>query len=185
MRFNFSLNIYQIAAIIILTTSAGCSTVSVYTDYDESADFTKYKEYCWCYHNVIPGDKLPLFPLIKKRVIAAVDMVMKSKGFSIADNSNADFFISVHAATKDKTKIQHSGPMFYDPYWGAVGGHLSIDDYTEGTLYIDIIDAKTRNMIWRGVGTEVVKEYQNGNQMQQTINKMVKEILKDFPPLKK
>jgi hypothetical protein len=160
---------------------SGCSSVSVFTDYDHAVDFTKYKKYCWCYQSVIPGDRLAQLPLVKKRVMNAVDMVMKSKGYVMTKNDNADFYISVHAGTRDKTRIR-STPMFYDPYWGPVGGRVSVDDYTEGTLYIDIIDAATRHMSWRGVGKDIIKEYDNGDQMQITINKMVAEILKKFPP---
>ena len=170
-----------ITFILIFLTISACSTVSVYTDYDHAVDFTKYKKYCWCYQAVIPGDRLAQLPLVKKRVMDAVDMVMKSKGYTLAQGNDADFYTFVHAGIKDKTRVR-STPMFYDPYWGPVGGGVTVDDYTEGTLYIDIIDASTKHMSWRGVGKDIVKEYDDGDQMQIAINNMVAKILAKFPP---
>lgn len=169
---------------LIFLTVSGCSSVSVFTDYDHAVDFTKYKKYCWCYQAVIPGDRLAQLPLVKKRVMNAVDMVMKSKGYTLAEGNDADFYTFVHAGLKDKTRVR-SAPMFYDPYWGPVGGGIHVDDYTEGTLYIDIIDASTRQMSWRGAGKDIIKNYDDGDQMQIAINNIVAKILSKFPPKNK
>jgi uncharacterized protein YceK len=175
-------NFIGILLLLTILAASGCSSISVSTDYDHSVDFSKYKTYCWCYRSVIPGDRLAQLPRVKERVINAVDLVLKGKGFSIAEGSDADFYISVHGGTKDRRRIR-GGPMLYDPYWGPVGGQISVDDYTEGTLYIDIIDARSRHMVWRGIGKDIVHGYaESGDQLQITINRFVARILENFPP---
>ena len=57
----------------------GCGpSVTVKTDYDPSQDFNSYKTYQW-WTGEQPDDQLTRNPLIKKRVIASVDKVLKEK----------------------------------------------------------------------------------------------------------
>jgi hypothetical protein len=86
------------------------------------------------------------------------------------------------------TKTQKSLQGFYSGFGGGFGfrgfgdGQINISeqDYQEGTLVIDIYDAKTKQLLWRGSagGTLSDKAAKNENKLDKAVAKM----FKDFPP---
>ncbi len=75
---------------------------------------------------------------------------------------------------------------FYDP-WGGYGGmgvsyETRVDQYTEGTLNIDVVDTRTNKLVWEGsvVGRLTEKDVRN---MEQTVDEAVTEVMVNFPIL--
>ena len=69
----------------------------------------------------------------------------------------------------------------WDPWmWG---GNTSVTRYVEGTLYIDIIDAKKKELIWQGEGIGVLTK--DTNKKDALIKEFVTKILAQYPPQKK
>ncbi len=163
----------------------GCSSVTVKHDYDPSVDFSKYKTYKWGIAND-PNDALLKNQLILDRVYYAIYLSLEKKGFKKIE-SDPDFIVYPHGTTKEKTDIQNWG-YGYGGWWGAGpygawgGGNIDVTQYTEGTLIIDIVDIKKNQLIWRGVGKGIVGDPSTPEKSTENINKVVKQILEDFPP---
>ncbi|MEC9486739.1 MAG: DUF4136 domain-containing protein [Prosthecochloris sp.] len=175
-------------AVVLL---ASCSTVSVTSDYDRAADFSKLQSYRWPLDSeeIRKGDLLAEHPLVYKRVQSAVDRELRGKGYRKSTSQSADFIVHTHAGIKKlKTYHQRYGIEFplhngwYSPWWGPYGGISYVSYYEEGTLVVDIIDASTRELVWRGVATRVVRDYQSPEDMQKDIDEAVAEVLSRFPP---
>lgn len=49
-------------------------------------------------------------------------------------------------------------------------------------MVIDIVDFENKELAWRGTGTDVVRDYNDGEKMQKDIDAAVAEILAKFPP---
>lgn len=161
----------------------GCASVSVKTDYDQSVDFRKFKTYNWDYEHQVPGDVLAGDPLLRKRIKTAVDQVLQSKGFESRPSGEADFTVVIHAGVKERMRVTNWGNYgWYDPWWGPYGGRVDVSYYTQGTLVIDLVDAATRELAWRGLGEGIVREYSDSKRMEEDIRNTVTEILKHFPP---
>jgi hypothetical protein len=64
--------------------------------------------------------------------------------------------------------------------WGWGGGYNSVSTQTEGTLYIDVIDAGKKELVWQGIGTGVLTK--NRDKKQEKINEFVGKIMAQFPP---
>lgn len=161
----------------------GCAAVSVRTDYDRSVDFRKFKAYNWDSEQQVPGDVLARDPLLRKRIKTAVDEVLQSRGFELRPSGNADFTVMIHAGVKERMRITDWGNYgWYDPWWGPYGGRLDVSYYTEGTLVIDLFDAATRELAWRGMGEGIVREYTDAKRMEEEVRNTVTEILEHFPP---
>ena len=65
-----------------------------------------------------------------------------------------------------------------------MGGHqTTVTSSTEGTLYIDFIDAKKKEMIWQGEGTGVLTK--NTTKKEERINEFVSKIVAQYPPITK
>ena len=71
---------------------------------------------------------------------------------------------------------------WYNPWWGPYGGHNDVSYYKEGTLVIDIVNAKKMKLIWRGLGATTVKDYKDSKKMEADIDKAVNKIMASFPP---
>jgi hypothetical protein len=173
---------------VLLALLASCSSVDVKTDYDPDVDFSTYKTYAWVGEGgVIEGSTLASYPLAAKRVKDSVDRNLKERGFEmVGDPEGADFAIVLHAGTQEKMQVTNYGGYYgyyrYDPWWGPYGGHTDVSYYTEGSLVIDFVDVKTKELAWRGIGTAIVKEYSSPEDAQKNMDKYVDRIMAGFPP---
>jgi hypothetical protein len=68
----------------------------------------------------------------------------------------------------------------WGPGWGAWGPNVSTR--TEGSLYIDLIDAKNKELVWQGRGEGTLNNVQNIEKKEQRIREFVAEILQAYPP---
>jgi len=169
----------------------GCSSFSYKTDFDPAVDFSTYKTYMWYAGKMPDDDALSKDPLVKKRVLAGIDKALKEKGYSEGTEDNYDFVVITHAGNKQKTQITNYGygGYGYGRYgmgWGGYGGYGTTDvyQYDETTLVIDIVDAKSKELVWRGTVTGVVGEPKSQEEQQQRIDAVVEKMLNDFPPEK-
>jgi hypothetical protein len=73
---------------------------------------------------------------------------------------------------------------YWNPWmWGGAGwGGSNVSTSTEGSLYIDIIDTKSRELIWQGKGVGTLKSTKNIEKKEQRIQEFVSEILEKYPP---
>ena len=168
---------------ILVIGFLGCSSVSVSTDYDTGVDFSGYKTYKWGTAKD-PNDVLLQNQLVLKRVYEAIDITLGSNGFTKV-SSNPDFVVYPHAGTKEKTDVTSWG-YGYGGWWGAGpymgGGNIDVTQYTEGTLYIDMVDMKNNQLMWRGVGKGILGDTSTPFESSKKVDDAVAQILKDFPP---
>ena len=164
---------------IIIT---GCSSISVTSDYDIYADFTSYKTF-YIYNGVIKDSRLETVPLVKKRVIEAIENEMLKKGFVKEDSSNAGITVYTQATTAEKMNVNSYG-YGYGYGWGPYpyGRNIDVSYYTQGSLIIDFVDNKKDELIWRGIGTAVLQDRGTPDEREQFINEAVAKILDQYPP---
>ena len=91
--------------------------------------------------------------------------------------------ISIFTKAKERVDVyqNHYG---WGGYWGWGWGHpwggASVSRTTEGTLYIDIIDAKTNELVWQGMGTAPLAR--DMEKKDARIKEIVQKILEKYPP---
>ena len=162
----------------ILVTS--CSSVRVASDYDREVNFNQYESYAF----FKPGiDKAEISDLDKKRILRAIEAEMQSKGFTKSENP--DLLVSIFTKTNENINIYQNNMMgwgygwgWHPWYWGS--GFNTVNRTSEGTLYIDLIDAEGKELVWQGMGTAALAE--KVDKKQERINEIVSEILEKYPP---
>jgi len=167
--------------------AAGCSSVSVSHDFDSKVDFANLRTYSWIAApklnpestSVSIQKELETNSLVGGRVKRAVNQQLAAKGLR-ETTQDPDFLVAFHTGVQDKTDVQSWGYGY--GYWGMRGGGVSTINYQEGTLILDFIDPKTKDLIWRGVGTKVLSRSTSPEKSEKTINTAVEEILKKYPP---
>lgn len=167
----------------LLLALAGCSDISVTTDYDRTADFSSMKTYGWLPVAMRPGDPV-VDSLLDARVHESADAELKARGFAIATNGAPDFQITYSAAVNRKIEAR---PTTANTGYGL--GRMSVittevTSYDEGTLVLDIVDPKSRTLLWRGVGRGAVAPRPTPDERDEKIRDAVNRILKEFPPKK-
>ena len=173
----------KILPFVLLLVLASCSSVKVYSDYDKQVDFTPYKTYAFHKNGI---DKAEISDLDKKRILHAIDETMSAKGFTKSDNP--DLLISFFTKEREEVNVnQFNAGWGYGWGWGwnpfLWGGNTMVTRHTEGSLYIDIIDAKKKELIWQGEGEGVLTK--DRDKKEDLIKEFVSKILEQYPPQKK
>ena len=170
---------------LIVFLLVGCSTIDVYSDFDPEADFSSIHTFALKKVQV-PGDVLADNPLLYKRIAAAVSAYLQQRGYKEVDPDKADILVVLRGGVKEKMRITDWGASRPYPYGYRYGwdrpGRIDVHYYTEGTLIIDILDRARNEMIWQGLGTGILRRYDDETRKQKLINQYVKEILDRFPP---
>ena len=168
--------------LLLICLIISCASIyGVENDYDTQFDFANLKTYDWMQ---IP-EKADIDSLSAQRVKKAVNAELKSKGL-IMTSDNPDFLIAEHLGKKDKIQVTDWGYDYgpYDRYWDRYPepGGVVVNEYEEGSLILDFVDAKSKKMIWRGAAKAVVDPSDTPEKREKLINEAVQEILKNFPP---
>jgi hypothetical protein len=149
----------------------------VKTDYDRNADFGKYKTFSW--EQVKTKD-----PLNVDRIKNAVNMTLAAKGWTLV-NSGGDVCIVAMEITQNQQTLN----TFYDGFgggwrWRGFGGFseatTTTETYQVGTLVVDLFDAKTKELIWRGNSSDTISN--NSNKNIENLDKGVEKMFNKFPP---
>jgi len=172
---------FSIAVVFFVITS--CSSVRVNSDYDKTVNFSQYKTYAFHKSGI---DKAEISDLDKKRILRSIDTQLAAKGFTKSETP--DLLVNIFTKERERVDVnQYNAGWGYgwgfgwNPYiWG---GHSFVTTTTEGTLYIDLIDAKNKELIWEGMGSGNLT--QDTNKKDERINEFVTKIIAEFPPQKK
>jgi len=173
---------FKITAVLVLLALGftSCSSVQVASDYDQQVDFNQYKSFAF----FKPGiDKAEISDLDKKRILRAIEEEMLSKGFTKSEDP--DVLVSIFTKTNENINIYQNNRFGYgygwgwNPwFWGAGANTLSTT--SEGTLYIDLIDAEGKELVWQGMGTAALAK--EVNRKQERISEIVEKIFEKYPP---
>jgi hypothetical protein len=176
-----------VAALGLLLVPAMAAAQKVTYDFDKDENFASFKTYAQK-----DGTKVGQ-PLIDERIVNAIDAAMAAKGFKKAD-SNPDVYVVYHVAfdkQKDISTFSSGYAGGYGPYgWGWGGGFpttstTQVRDILVGTMVIDMADAKTNKVVWRGMGTKEVDTTAKPEKRDKSITNAVNKIFKNYPPKQK
>ncbi len=154
-----------------------CSSVYVISDHDASIDFKSYKTFAYLKSGI---DKAEISDLDKRRILKSIDLELESKGLN--KSKNPDLLITFSTNAKEKIYINTDylySNWHYNPYFFGPMRSFPINQI-EGPLYINLIDSKTKKLIWQGKGRGGLSDYIKNRD--EKIGAFVSEILNNFPP---
>ncbi len=163
---------------VVLTSLVGCQAVRVNQDYAIGTDFSKYKTFAYFKQGI---DQADVSELDKKRILRALDAEMQRKGF--VKSENPDIVVSFFTDAQERVDVYNNVGWGWGGWgWGGFGWGWgnNVTTTTEGVLYIDFIDAESKELIWQGIGRAALKSTPEAK-VERT-NEMVQEILMQFPP---
>jgi uncharacterized protein YoaH (UPF0181 family) len=147
----------------------------VKTDYDRSANFSQYKTYSWA--KVQTQDQLWV-----ERIKEAVNTVLTAKGLTPVESGGDIAIVAI-----EMTKNQQNLNTFYDGFgggwrWGGGFGEATttVSNYKVGTLVVDLFDAHTKTLLWRGSSSDTLSDKSDKNI--KNLDKGVQKMFDHFPP---
>tara|TARA_B110001450_G_C17482833_1_gene424965 strand:- start:123 stop:665 length:543 start_codon:yes stop_codon:yes gene_type:complete len=175
-----AMKILKLLFLLCLVMLTSCSSVRVVTDYDTKVDFTSYKTFAFYKKGI---DKASVSDLDKKRIMRAVEAELVAKGFS--KSVNPDILVSIFTKSREQVNVSDNNIGIgwgwgYNP-WFYGRTNININQYTEGTLFIDFIDKNTNELIWQGIGSGAMK-MSNIEKKEERINEFVYKIISTYPP---
>lgn len=163
--------------IVVVTTS--CTSVRVASDYDRNANFNDYKSFAFYKTGI---DKAEISDLDKRRILRAIETELLAKGFTKSENP--DLLVSIFTKSREKVNVYNNGWGPYGYGWGWSpwywNNYNTVSRSTEGVLYIDLIDAKKKELVWQGQGTGYLS--QKTDRKEERIREFVKKIMEKYPP---
>lgn len=170
----------KILPLLFLFLLSACSSVRVNSDYDNRVDFSQYKTYAFHKKGI---DRVQISELDKKRILRAIDNALAQKGMSKSETP--DLLINIFTKEREQIDVnQFNMGWGYGWGWGwnpyFWGGNTYVTSSTQGTLFIDLIDAKKKELVWEGQGVGILTE--NRREKEKQINEFVAKILAQFPP---
>jgi Domain of unknown function (DUF4136) len=140
-------------------------------DFDHRANFSKYHTFAWAKEPETDD------PFMKQRIINAINSQLMLKGLEL-DTSHADLAIVANASTQE---IQTLNTYYSGWDWGGGWATTTVDTTLQGTLVVDILDAKTNKPLWRGITTHSISS--KPEKASHKLQKEIQEMFESFPPL--
>jgi len=171
---NAQRTIFASLGVTLLLASASFAQ-QVKTDYDRSTDFSHYKTYSW--EKVQTSD-----PLWVDRIKEAVNSALATKGLTPVASGGDIAIVAI-----EMTKNQQTLNTFYDGFgggwrWGGGFGNATttVDNYKVGTLIVDLFDANSKQIIWRGSSSDTLSDKSDKNI--KNLDKGVQKMFDHYPP---
>lgn len=190
MRYLKFLSAIAISGLLL----AGCASVA-HVEKDDSVNFSKYHSYTWVEAQASQDDsvKTKVSDLTERKIKDAVNAELAKAGWR-ESKTRPDVLISydvvVERGVKDNTNPVYSQPFtryVYNPYtrrWISlyypsefVGYDRNQRSIKEGTVTVNVIDAKTEKTVWQGWTTD---EVNSQNLTTKEIQNAVKSIFRKF-----
>lgn len=190
------LGVVALAALIL----AACNTIPVATDYDPGWSLPSGARYAWIERKGEGRDPFVDSDLVQARVERAVDEQLRAQGLQRVEGADAaQLLVAYHIGEEERIDIDtfHSWYGYY-PCWGCFGyagygprygyGYdpfgpdIWVREYTQGKLMIDLVDAETRKLVWRGVAERRMPTLRTPAERDAYIRETVSAIFQKLPP---
>ncbi|MCK5815124.1 MAG: DUF4136 domain-containing protein [Flavobacteriaceae bacterium] len=178
------MKLFKIIYLVLLVfVVSSCNSVQVAADYDTTVDFSKYKTYAFYKKGIA---KVDISDIDKKRILRALESELGKKGMTPSENP--DLIISIFAKSTKKVNVYQDynnyggyyygywSPWYYGPNYGS-----QVTVHEEGTLFVDFIDNKKKELVWQGIGKGALV-VDDALKKEARINEFIQKILEKYPP---
>ncbi len=179
MRRLGRLGAVALAALVL----SGCATMEVGSYVGRSVDLTPYRTYDWGPSDALPtGDpRLDNNSFFKDHFEGAVEKQLAAKGYARATTAAPDLLIHYHASVNRRIDIDAIDRRY--GYCAPDGCEPRVIAYDAGTLVIDIIDARTNRLLWRGWAQQNMEGViGNQDRLDEQVNEAVGKMIALLPP---
>jgi hypothetical protein len=163
--------------LLVLPALAVAQDVKI--DYDKAFNFSPVKTYSIKVGTTWGND------LSQRRVLTEFDEAIAAEGWKKVADGQEDIQVILHGASQTKqsasTFYSGMGGYGYRGFGGGTGTASTVmSEYRVGTLVVDMFDAKSKNLVFRGTAEDEISD--NPEKNAKKLDKASTKMFKDFPP---
>jgi Domain of unknown function (DUF4136) len=169
-------------ALFCAAVLSGCANIQSGADFPLGLRLDQYQTFTWGAGDTLPaGDpRLDNNPFFDARVRAAVELELAAHGLRRV-SSAPDLLVHYHASVRQRTDVVRA-----DEARGYTNMEMRASEqviqFDEGTLIVDVADAKSKVVLWRGWSqTDVGGLLADPREMEKRINSSVRQMMQRFP----
>lgn len=164
------------AVFFLLIVTCSAQTVT----FDKKTDFYKYSTYRWI---SIPN-AAPLEELTAGQLTGTLEVELAKKGLTAAHTENPDLYIGYQIVSGRGKKSAKIGLAYGSGPGGSDASGTTVTTVHAGEMVLDMYDASTKKLVWRGVVSDPVDREAKPDKRQKHMDQTVQKLLKDYPPKK-
>ena len=179
--------LHWLCSLVALAALVGCvSAPETRADYDQTVDFAQYRSFG--FFDKVGTDEADYESLVTRQLKASTRRELEARGFRYTE-TDPDLLVNFNASVTQQTRVRHM-PFYggyygygygYPGYYGAWAGYEPyVDQYEEGTLNIDIVDARRKQLVWEGVTVGRITDKAKKNRAT-AIDVAVQDMFTQFP----
>lgn len=174
----------MLAVLVISLFGGACSPIAVSLDYDPRVDFRRYATFDWLDNRPRVPDAvkatLSRHPAFSDAVRTALDGELEAR--SLAEDQIApNLLVMWHVGRNERIDVRRFG-YAYAAQYGSWSGAIDKRYYREGALVVDLIDASTMWLVWRGVASGARDEKAGPEEMTERVREAARKLLASYPP---
>jgi hypothetical protein len=180
-KFRFSLCL----AMLVLMSLAASARDKISVSYAKGFNFSQYKTYAWAEHGAVAH------PLLAADIVGAIDQELQARGLQKV-RSNPDIIIQIYGSVEQDMTMYSNDPIYagtggIPPFDPGMNGPAFIGFYGntsvlihKGELVVDLIDAKAKKLVWRGMAQESVSS-SDPEKLVEEVNGAISKMFKEYP----
>ena len=176
-------------AFFIVTSAIGCTNIDVRTDFDRTADFTKFQTFAFAGMSDLNQTGVLSNSLTRNRIETAITRELTKKGLRLVNlEQSPDLSVYYWIGVKEKQRLDTTGPPMggygwhgrYGYGYGADYSGVTSYEYKEGTLITDLIETTKKELVWRA--TMVANLEDTTEENVELGNKAIAKAFENYPP---
>jgi hypothetical protein len=198
-------SIYLVLIAVVLSGLSACTSYDYYTAAINKTNLSNYRTFAW----MPASDQAQTNSAADAKIKDATTMALVSKGLRLS-RRNPDLVVNYTLKVGVGSRMDYYSPYYgggfypgwglgwgwgYRPYYYAFGAPFGYyggmtfaekEHYKEGTLIIDLVDTRTRRIVWRGFGVGEV--HHNPQKSIEELPKVVDGVLAQLqlsPPMRR
>jgi hypothetical protein len=175
-----------IPIVLLALVITSCSSIKVAADYDKEANFDAYKTFAFFKTGI---DKAEISDLDKRRILRAIENELIAQGYTKSENP--DLLVSIFTKSEQRVDVYNNSWGVGGWGWGGFGpgwgwgwngwNQPSVSTRTQGVLFVDLIDANKKELVWQGMGSGVLSQ-RSIEKKEEKIKEFVSKIMEKYPP---
>lgn len=164
---------------LVFLAPALSAAAGVTVDWDAKAPFASYKT--WAFKPGTPARS----ELNQTRLESILTNALAAEGLAPA-GADPDLWVVTHAASEIRQGVRVTdygygyGAGYYRYGYGYHDIEVDSYEYKVGTLIVDIVDAKTGKLAWRGEASDTIGD--DPKKLEKKVAKVVTKMFQQYPP---
>jgi hypothetical protein len=165
-------------AAALACATAACSQFDVRVDRDPSFDVARKASWAWLPSELMaPADQTLPDRSIERKLVGTVENLLHAKGYRRSDDA-PELFVNYRLTTDARTDLDIV-PGYGLGWWA--NRHAEYDTYDRGTLILDVVDARTRTLVWRSRASSRLLTHASYEKRIRRTQDVVRELLEELP----